>query len=110
MSRTIADDGDMDNDRGHERIAADRLARRVLEGRDTSMSWREAGYQTAEDAARAMVGDGGDDTITDLAVEAVAAVLAADATAQASASAAPFADMPDSPARDRMLEHWRKSK
>ena len=79
--RTTADNDEMNNDTGHERVAADRLARRVLEGMDRAQSWREAGYQTAEDAARALVGAGGeDDAVVDLAVGIVVAALDATET------------------------------
>ena len=36
---------------------ARQLAQRVLAGSDRSLTWREAGYRSAHDAAKALVGD-----------------------------------------------------
>lgn len=55
---------------------ADALARKIMAGADTSLSWRDAGYETASDAALALVGDGGqDERVRQAAVRIVAAVL-----------------------------------
>ena len=37
---------------------AEQLARRVLAGADRSLDWRHAGYASALEAARVLVGDG----------------------------------------------------
>ena len=78
MTKTTADSSDMDNDFGFEAIAADRIARRVLEGRDPSISWQDAGYTTAEEAAAVLIGDDVDGLVRELAIEAIAAVLTRD--------------------------------
>lgn len=54
---------------------AHELARDVLEGSDASMGWREAGYHSALEAARVLVGAGGDEKVTVRAAELVAEKL-----------------------------------
>lgn len=54
---------------------AGRIARRALEGADLTLGWKDAGYRSALDAARAMVGDGGDPDINDRAARLIAATI-----------------------------------
>lgn len=61
-----------------------RLARRCVTGRDRDLGgWRDAGYRTPEDAARALLGDDQDGTgAYDVAVRLVAAALRGEAGAR----------------------------
>jgi hypothetical protein len=66
-----------DDDLTERERDAQRIARRVLAGADLTLSWRDAGYRTAMDAARALVGDGYDDDVTaERAAEIIAEALA----------------------------------
>lgn len=55
---------------------AQALARRTLAGTDPALSWREAGYSSAIEAARVLVGSDADGDVAEMAAEIVAEKLA----------------------------------
>jgi hypothetical protein len=55
-----------------ETVEAQRIARRVIEGSDRDLGWRDAGYSSPMEAARVLVGTDASGDVAEIAAEQVA--------------------------------------